>query len=240
MLAMGSCMGSIAAESGLIIIRSAFIPGLSAPISSSQRSAFAPFVVAIVIISSALTTVGSSLQPLCISDVTYISSIIVIRLLAEAPSVPIDTHIPFLSILGIFAKPRTLMAEAGLWETFTSYSLNISTSSSVSHTVWTARRFLSKTPRFLKWVTVGTPLVSFTYSTSAFASATCMWIPTLYLSASSFVPKTSLSESLKSVLKPNHTLTRPSYVLFQSLRSCSWTSSSSCVERLHTGGRLSP
>ena len=122
------------------------------------------------------------------------------------------------------------MADAGLWETFTSYFLNRSISSLVSQTVWTASRFLSSTPSLWRCVTVGSPYTAWVYSISDLASATCICTPTPYLSASSFVFTIRASVLLNMVRRPNHTCTLPSAVLWYLFRSSiCWSSSSSMV-----------
>lgn len=122
-------------------IRSAFLPGSKLPYRWPSNRALAPLMVAICKMAWEGTTVGSSRQPLWMREVSHISSTISMRLLEEAPSVPMLTQIPSRSIRGILAKPNTRMAEAGLWETFTSRLRKSSTSSLVSHTVCTASRF---------------------------------------------------------------------------------------------------
>ena len=116
-------------------IRSAFLPHSRLPYRSSSSSARAPHLVAIRRISCEGTTVGSRRQPLWIRLVSHISSTMSMWLEEDAPSVPMEGRSPIASIFGIREKPSTRMAEAGLWEIFTSRFLNSSSSSSVSHTV---------------------------------------------------------------------------------------------------------
>ncbi|MPN41827.1 hypothetical protein SDC9_189382 [bioreactor metagenome] len=155
--AIGSCRGNMPALAGLMTIKSAFLPTASEPMFSSSSRARAPLVVTMRRISWAFMTVGSSLQPLWIRLVSHISSTRSILLFEGAPSVPMVTQMPASSIFGTLANPSTRMAAAGLCETFTLRLAKSATSSSSSHTVCTARKLLSSTPRSSKWRTVPTP-----------------------------------------------------------------------------------
>ena len=164
-----------------------------------------------------------------------------ILLFEGAPSVPIETGIPFSNISGIDANPRTtFMAAAGLWETFTSCNLNKSISLWVSQTVWAAKRFGPNTPSLSRYSTVPTPLFCFTNEISSAISAICICIPVLYLSASSLVLTSNSSVVLKIVLNANHILILSLDVLLNLWNKSNWVLISSSVVFCHASGRPSP
>ena len=114
--------------------RSAFLPTASSPMSS-RPSAFAPFFVAISIMSQGESTVGSFARPLWMSEAICISSNMSRLSLEAGPSVPSATFTPSSIARAIRAKPLpSFMLLVGLWTSDTSRSAMMRKSSSVHHT----------------------------------------------------------------------------------------------------------